>query len=94
MPETLAVRRVSATPNAFIPLDALRSNAPEYSKLVDISRCIGCKGCEVACKEWNDLKVEPTANFGSYQSHQDLDLEYVALDAVQRGRGRRKRCSG
>jgi len=72
MPETLAIRRVSATPNAFIPLDALRSNAPEYSKLVDVSRCIGCKGCEVACKEWNDLKVEPTANFGSYQSHPDL----------------------
>lgn len=72
MSETLAVRRVSATPNAFIPLDALRSNAPEYSKLVDVSRCIGCKGCEVACKEWNDLKVEPTANFGSYQSHADL----------------------
>ena len=37
-----------------------------------LSRCIGCKGCEVACKEWNDLKVEPTVNFGSYQSHQDL----------------------
>ena len=56
----------------MIPLDSLRSNAPVYSKLVDISRCIGCKGCEVACKEWNDLKVEPTANFGSFQSHQDL----------------------
>jgi formate dehydrogenase iron-sulfur subunit len=45
---------------------------PEYAKLVDISRCIGCKGCEVACKEWNELGVEPTFNFGSYQSHEDL----------------------
>ncbi len=26
----------------------------------------------MACKEWNDLPVEPTANFGSYQSHRDL----------------------
>jgi len=64
----LAVKRISASPD---PSPALRTS-PEYAKLVDISRCIGCKGCEVACKEWNDLKVEPTANFGSYQSHQDL----------------------
>lgn len=72
MTDTLTVRRVSATPGALIPMDALRSSGPTYSKLVDISKCIGCKGCEVACKEWNDLGVEPTANFGSIQSHQDL----------------------
>ena len=72
MADTLTIKRVSASPSAMIPVDALRSGGPVYSKLVDISRCIGCKGCEVACKEWNDLKVEPTANFGSYQSHRDL----------------------
>ena len=72
MPDTLFIKRVSATPSAMIPLAALRSSGPVYSKLVDISKCIGCKGCEVACKEWNELKVEPTVNFGSYQSHKDL----------------------
>ncbi|MFH1609296.1 MAG: 4Fe-4S dicluster domain-containing protein [Candidatus Bipolaricaulota bacterium] len=45
---------------------------PEVAKLVDLSRCTGCKGCEVACKVWNELSVEPTTNFGSYQSHKDL----------------------
>jgi formate dehydrogenase iron-sulfur subunit len=25
------------------------------AKLVDTSLCIGCKACEVACKEWNDV---------------------------------------
>ena len=67
---TLAIKRISASamPGS---VGALRSG-PVYAKLVDVSLCIGCKGCEVACKEWNDLKVEPTANFGSYQSHQDL----------------------
>jgi formate dehydrogenase iron-sulfur subunit len=65
----LAIKRVSASPD---PAPGIRGRAPEYAKLVDISRCIGCKGCEVACKEWNELGVEPTANFGSYQSHQDL----------------------
>lgn len=70
LPENhLAIKRISATPEALSP--GIRSS-PEYAKLVDISRCIGCKGCEVACKEWNELRVEPTKNFGSYQSHEDL----------------------
>ena len=72
MADTLSIRRVSASPDAYIPISALRSGGPTYAKLVDIGACIGCKGCEVACKEWNDLGVEPTANFGSYQSHRDL----------------------
>lgn len=71
LPENhLAIKRISATPETLVP--GIRSESPEYAKLVDIGRCIGCKGCEVACKEWNELKVEPTRNFGSYQSHQDL----------------------
>lgn len=71
LPENhLAIKRISATPETLVP--GIRSASPEYAKLVDIGRCIGCKGCEVACKEWNELKVEPTRNFGSYQSHQDL----------------------
>ncbi|MBM4184111.1 MAG: formate dehydrogenase subunit beta [Gemmatimonadetes bacterium] len=64
----LRIRRASASAT---PAPGIREG-PEYAKLVDISRCIGCKGCEVACKEWNELGIEPTANFGSYQSHQDL----------------------
>tara|TARA_B100001123_G_C15343554_1_gene1036033 strand:- start:9027 stop:9890 length:864 start_codon:yes stop_codon:yes gene_type:complete len=72
MANTLTIKRVSASPSAMIPVDALRSGGPVYSKLVDISKCIGCKGCEVACKEWNELGVEPTSNFGSIQSHKDL----------------------
>jgi formate dehydrogenase iron-sulfur subunit len=63
-----AVRRVSASAD---PSPGIRQG-PEYAKLVDISRCIGCKGCEVACKEWNELGIEPTENFGSFQSHRDL----------------------
>lgn len=64
----LAVKRVSASPD---PAPGIRTG-PEYAKLVDISRCIGCKGCEIACKEWNELGIEPTENFGSFQSHRDL----------------------
>jgi formate dehydrogenase iron-sulfur subunit len=65
---SLSIRRVSGSPD---PAPGIRQG-PEYAKLVDISRCIGCKGCEVACKEWNELGIEPTENFGSFQSHRDL----------------------
>jgi formate dehydrogenase iron-sulfur subunit len=65
----LAIRRKSASPSSGTNV---RREGAEVSKLVDIDLCIGCKACEVACKEWNDLEAEETANFGSYQSHEDL----------------------
>jgi Fe-S-cluster-containing dehydrogenase component len=42
--------------------------APTVTKLVDTSTCIGCKACEVACQEWNDLPPEPTVQSGTYQT--------------------------
>jgi formate dehydrogenase iron-sulfur subunit len=69
----LAVKRLSATPSSGTNIRRDHSiKQVEVSKLVDIDLCIGCKACEVACKEWNDLEVEETHNFGSYQSHEDL----------------------
>src|SRR6266849_3711567 len=46
------------------------------SKYIDTSTCIGCKACEVACQEWNDLGNVATVQIGSYQTvptlHADL----------------------
>ncbi|HWI62030.1 MAG TPA: 4Fe-4S dicluster domain-containing protein [Symbiobacteriaceae bacterium] len=28
--------------------------------LIDLSKCMGCRGCQVACKQWNDLPGEQT----------------------------------
>jgi formate dehydrogenase iron-sulfur subunit len=39
---------------------------------IDTSRCIACKACQVACKQWNGLPAEKTANVGSHQNPQDL----------------------
>jgi len=36
--------------------------------LVDLTRCIGCRGCQAACKQWHDLPAETTHNRGSYQN--------------------------
>lgn len=38
------------------------------SIIVDISRCIGCRGCQVACKQWNELPATHTEQTGSYQN--------------------------
>ena len=33
---------------------------PRVAKLIDTTTCIGCKACEVACMEWNDLPFRET----------------------------------
>lgn len=36
--------------------------------LTDLTKCIGCRGCQTACKQWNDLPAETTYNYGSYEN--------------------------
>jgi formate dehydrogenase iron-sulfur subunit len=44
----------------------------DVAKLIDVSKCIGCKACQAACLEWNDL-VEPVGiNHGVYDNPIDL----------------------
>jgi formate dehydrogenase iron-sulfur subunit len=40
--------------------------------LIDMSKCIGCKACQIACQQWNSLPAEDTAFTGSYQNPADL----------------------
>ena len=44
----------------------------EYIKLVDVTKCTGCRGCQVACKQWNELPGELHLYTGSLQSSKDL----------------------
>ena len=50
----LQVKAVSASPRGAAGI----KQVPEVTKLIDVSVCIGCKACEVACQEWNDLGVD------------------------------------
>jgi formate dehydrogenase iron-sulfur subunit len=46
--------------------------------LYDASRCTACRGCQVACKQWNDLRgwdYSKTHNTGSYENPPDLSPE-------------------
>jgi formate dehydrogenase iron-sulfur subunit len=40
--------------------------------LVDTSRCIGCRSCQVACKQWNKLDADKTVNTGTFENPRDL----------------------
>lgn len=45
----------------------------EYAFFTDTSICIGCKSCEVTCKQWNQLKAEEARWSGdSYDNTGDL----------------------
>src|SRR3954451_21928393 len=52
---------------------------PVVSKFIDTSTCIGCKACEVACQEWNDLTTVKTEQVGTYQTLPSLDANYWNL---------------
>jgi len=56
--------RTSAPPQARKTL--------EVAKLIDVSRCIGCKACQSACLEWNDLRDEVGSMDGLYTNPADL----------------------
>ena len=42
------------------------------AKLIDVSKCIGCKACPVACMEWNDPRDAVGPNHGVYENPMDL----------------------
>jgi formate dehydrogenase beta subunit len=75
MPSTLELLRVSATTS---PAPGVRV-LPTITKLIDTSTCIGCKACEVACQEWNDLPPETTVQMGTYQTLPDLTPNFWNL---------------
>jgi formate dehydrogenase iron-sulfur subunit len=77
MPTTsLELKAISATRH---PTPAIKQTK-EVAKLIDVSSCIGCKACEVACQEWNDLQAaEGRPFFGSYQTLPDLEANFWQL---------------
>jgi formate dehydrogenase iron-sulfur subunit len=36
------------------------TSVPIKTTLIDITKCIGCRACQVACKQWNDRQGEAT----------------------------------
>ncbi|MFZ5518941.1 MAG: 4Fe-4S dicluster domain-containing protein [Candidatus Zhuqueibacterota bacterium] len=49
------------------------------SFLIDITKCIGCRSCQVACKQWNQLPGESTVNSGTHQNPPALSAKTWTL---------------
>ena len=50
----------------------IQSQYEQVGMLLDLSVCIGCRACQVACKEWNELPIELTEQSGSYENPKAL----------------------
>lgn len=62
----IALRSATTTPSTQV------RTTPEVAKLIDVSACIGCKACQVACMEWNDIRPEVGTCDGTYANPVDL----------------------
>jgi formate dehydrogenase iron-sulfur subunit len=41
---------------------------------IDTTQCIGCRACQIACKQWNQLPATTTENRGGFQNPEDLSF--------------------
>ena len=69
--QTQDIIKRSAT-NRLTPAPRAREFQQEVAKLIDVTTCIGCKACQVACSEWNDLRAEIGHTVGVYDNPADL----------------------
>ncbi|UCV15396.1 formate dehydrogenase subunit beta [Quatrionicoccus australiensis] len=69
--QSLDIKQRSATTT---PSTQVRETM-EIAKLIDVTTCIGCKACQVACSEWNDIRADVGENIGVYDNPVDLDAK-------------------
>jgi formate dehydrogenase iron-sulfur subunit len=62
----IVARSATTTPSASV------RQGVEVAKLIDESKCIGCKACQVACSQWNELSDDIGTNVGVYDNPSDL----------------------
>jgi MinD superfamily P-loop ATPase len=49
---------------------------------IDTTLCTGCRGCQIACKQWNQLPATKTENWGSHQNPKDLSFYTYKLQEM------------
>jgi formate dehydrogenase beta subunit len=75
--KTLQIQQISAHPGPIAGKGMSRES--EVCKLIDTTTCIGCKACEVACVEWNDMPFQETYFDNTYQTMPDTNWNYWNL---------------
>jgi formate dehydrogenase iron-sulfur subunit len=53
-------------------IDPPAERQTEVAKLIDVSKCIGCKACQAACLEWNEMHEEIGTFDGRMENPPDL----------------------
>ncbi len=69
--QSLDIKQRSATTT---PSTQVRKTI-EIAKLIDVTTCTGCKACQSACMEWNDLRPEIGVNVGVYDNPPNLSAQ-------------------
>lgn len=54
---------------------------------IDTTVCTACRGCQIACKQWNQLPATKTENWGSMQNPKDLSFYTYKLVRFQEHMG-------
>jgi len=70
--QSLDIQRRSATTT---PSPDVRQTMMKVAKLIDVSKCIGCKACQAACMEWNDVRDEIGTCVGVYDNPPNLSAD-------------------
>jgi formate dehydrogenase beta subunit len=74
---TLRIQAISGHPGTVPGAGTQRQQ--RVAKLIDTTTCIGCKACEVACMEWNDLPFRETVFDNTYQTMPQTEWNYWNL---------------
>jgi len=74
---TLQIVKISGHPGPIAGQGMQREE--KVAKLVDTTTCIGCKACEIACQEWNDLPFATTSFDNTYQTMPQTEWNFWNL---------------
>jgi formate dehydrogenase iron-sulfur subunit len=74
---TLQIKAISGHPGT-VPGRGMQ-RPMEVAKLIDVTTCIGCKACEVACVEWNGYPFRETSFDNTYQTMPTTEWNYWNL---------------
>ncbi len=85
--QSLDIQKRSATTTAS---PQARIAGEPVAKLIDISKCIGCKACQVACMQWNDLRDDIGTTVGVYDNPIDLTDQSWTVMRFAEVRARRR----
>jgi formate dehydrogenase iron-sulfur subunit len=81
---TLRIQKISGHAGS-VPGEGMVRDLKETQvcKMVDTTTCIGCKACEIACQEWNDLPFATTSFDNTYQTMPDTSWNFWNLIRFQ-----------